>query len=190
MAHPPRIDFPGVPRLLSRTIAVSHVMGDIDRKWLSHDQKSGGKFAKNQVWRLECHMGQHVQECMSRILSDSRAGIVSLANADAVRGGKNVREMFLVVGVGIRGLLRSELFDQLAQSFPLDWPQIQELHAEHLSSDPPNDSMVNMHSPVMIWGKDPQVEAHVGPDGSLRLGCTACAGQIEESRISFYQFGT
>ena len=84
------------------------------------------------------------------------------------------------MGVRDEGLLYSELLDQLAQSFPLDWPQIQELHAEDLSSDPPNDRMVNVHPPVIVWGKDPQVEAHVGSDGGLGLGCTACAGQIEE----------
>jgi len=86
------------------------------------------------------------------------------------------------------GLLHSELLDQLTKSFPLDWSQIQEFYSEHLSSDPPDDSMVNVHAPFIVWRKDPQVEVHVGSDGGLGLSCTASARQIEECRISLYQF--
>ena len=85
------------------------------------------------------------------------------------------------------GLLCSELLDQLAQSFPLDRPQIQKFHSECISTDPPNNRLGNVHAPVIVWGEDPQIEAHVSPDGGVRLGCTACGGQIQECRISFGQ---
>jgi hypothetical protein len=99
-------------------------------------------------------------------------------------------EAWIVFEPRLDELLHSELLDQLAQSLPLDWPQIQELHAEHLFSDPPNDRMVNVHAPVIVWGEDPHIDAHTSLDGSFRLGCTACGGQVQECRISLYQFGT
>ena len=85
------------------------------------------------------------------------------------------------------GLLRSELLNEMVKSFPLGRSKIQKFHSEHLSSDPPNDRLVDMHTPVIVWGEDPQVEAHIGLDAGWRLGGTACGGQVQECRIRFYQ---
>jgi hypothetical protein len=63
---------------------------------------------------------------------------------------------FLVSDFSWRGerkerLPDSDFLDQLAQSFPLDRPQIQEFHSEDLPADPPNDSMVNVDAPAIAW---------------------------------------
>ena len=48
-------------------------------------------------------------------------------------------------------LPRFELLDQVLKPFLLGRSQVQKFHPEQLSSDPPNDSLVDMHAPAIAW---------------------------------------